>query len=831
MKKSNQVENTKKETKVQSQVKSSKVLGKESGKELITKLYEINPYIAFGIFAILTLIFFNAQLGNSFFWEDFTEYVLPHQTYAAKEFAKGYIPFWNNYSFAGMPFLADLQVGFFYPFNRVLNLFLANDRLPVGAIEFVIIIHFLIAQFNFWNLSKSFGANSLSSILGAVTYSFSMLMVCHVIHPMMIYHLAWFPLVLMYFRKAMIGDNFLHNLRYSILSGLIFGFSILSGHPQTMLYISLFLLFVFLFYFVSGFINKLPISKTLSMGIFALIPILVGVGIFAIQLLPSLELAKESRRNENSMKLASEGSLQYSQILSIFNPDIYGKVEPNGKEGTNFYLNYKGDYKTHYYWETAFYFGLGGLILGLFYISYSLVFNFSNKSFEVVLLAFLSLFALLYALGSNGFLFGIFYNLPYFGTFRNPTRIMFFMITAFSLAASLGLDKLFDYKSENSKKVFNSIIIAISVPLLFIILIISGTFNSSFDLPTETPEIASFVSSSATTSMFFILAFGVILYLSYKRVINHLISAAVLSLLVFIDLFTFGGGFNASPSNPLDSYTVDERILSSFTVDLQDKPNELFRVNSRMYNPSYMALPRNIGLMENIMLQEGYNPLVLDKVHPPVSSLEKVNDLHNVKYEIGIDQTQNAPRFYENVNRLGFVWFNENYVKLESKEIEKFLKSNDNFDFTKVAVLEEDVKFISKLEISDTKSYSKNLEMELDSLGNILNKEIKANNLKYNILNYNSEFMEVEITAEKSGLVVFSEVYYPAIVITNNGNPTKLYRANYSLRAVEVKKGKNLIKMTYKSAKYATGSTITIFTLIISMIGLLFTYKEKLLKK
>lgn len=823
MKKNNQVDNPKKENKVQSKVKTDT-------KELITKLYELNPYIALGVFSLLTIIFFNAQLGNAYFWEDFTEYVLPHQTYAAKEFAKGYIPFWNNYSFAGMPFLADLQVGFFYPLNRVLNLFLANDKLPVGAIEFVIIIHFLIAQFNFWNLSKSFGANSLSSILGAVTYSFSMLMICHVIHPMMIYHLAWFPLVLMFFRNALIDENFTKNLRYSIFSGLIFGFSILSGHPQTMLYISLFLFFVFLFYFIMGFVNKLPITKTLSMGLFALIPILIGIGIFAIQLLPSLELAKESKRSENSMKLASEGSLQYSQILSLFNPDIYGKVEPNGKEGTNFYLNFKGDYKTHYYWETAFYFGLGGLILGLFYITYSLVFNFSNKSFEVILLVFLSIFALFYALGSNGFLFGIFYNLPYFGTFRNPTRIMFFMITAFSIAASLGLDKLFSYKTEDKQKVLNSFIIVVSIPLLFIILIISGTFNSTFEIPTETAEIASFVSSSASTSLFFVLAFGVILYLSFKRIINHLISATAITLLIFIDLFTFGGGFNASPSNPLDSYTVDERILSSFTVDLQNKPNDLFRVNSRMYNPSYMALPRNIGLMENIMLQEGYNPLVLDKVHPPVSSLEKVNDLHNVKYEIGIDQTQNAPRFYENVNRLGFAWFNENYVKLDSKEIEKFLKSNDNFDFNTVAVLEEDVNFLSKLEKSDTQSFTKNLEMELDSLGNVVNQEQSTNNLKYNILNYNSEFMEVQINSDKPGLVVFSEVYYPAIEVTNNGNPTKVYRANYSLRAVEVKQGKNLIKMSYKSAKYSIGSTITLFTLLLSVVGLVITYKERFLK-
>ncbi|MGB9913253.1 MAG: hypothetical protein ACPLRO_07795, partial [Candidatus Kapaibacteriota bacterium] len=107
-------------------------------------------WIVFLIFLATTFFFFSDQiLLNSFFWEDFVEYVFPIQNFSAKTFARGEIPFWNPYTFAGMPFLADIQVGFFYIFNRVLSLFtLSGNNLPVLALEIVIILHFFFAQIN-----------------------------------------------------------------------------------------------------------------------------------------------------------------------------------------------------------------------------------------------------------------------------------------------------------------------------------------------------------------------------------------------------------------------------------------------------------------------------------------------------------------------------------------------------------------------------------------------------------------------------------------------------------------------------------------------------------
>ncbi|MFN3269230.1 MAG: hypothetical protein ACK42G_01450, partial [Candidatus Kapaibacteriota bacterium] len=238
-------------------------------------------WIVFLLFLTTTFIFFYDQIfSNSFFWEDFVEYVYPVQNFAAKTFAKGEIPFWNPYTFAGMPFLSDIQVGFFYIFNRILSLFtISGNNLPVLALELIIILHFLFAQINTYLFARYLKISSYGALISAISYSFSMFMVAHVIHPMIIYHLAWLPLILLYFIKGFEENK----IFYSIIAGLILGLTLLSGHPQTTLYVLTLLgmvgIYTLIFYFKGKF-NPRYILKALAMFF---VPFIVAFGIFAIQ--------------------------------------------------------------------------------------------------------------------------------------------------------------------------------------------------------------------------------------------------------------------------------------------------------------------------------------------------------------------------------------------------------------------------------------------------------------------------------------------------------------------------------------------------------------------
>ena len=65
-------------------------------------------------------------------------------------------------------------------------------------------------------------------------------------------------------------------------------------------------------------------------------------------------------------------------------------------------------------------------------------------------------------------------------------------------------------------------------------------------------------------------------------------------------------------------------------------------------------------------------------------------------------------------------------------------------------------------------------------------------------------------------MLFFSEVYYPAWHAYVDGKPTNIYRAFTSLRAVEVPAGSHTIIWRYESSAFATGSLITLITLVLS---------------
>lgn len=281
--------------------------------ELQNEVFQINKYSDYyfiGLFLITTLLFFSGQLfGTSFFWEDFVEYVLPVQTYAAVAASNGSIPFWNPFVFSGMPFLADLQVGFFYPFNRLLSFFLdSSGHLSVWGLQFILILHFLIAQITMYFLLKSRAVSQMGSAIGAIGYSFSMLLVCHVIHPMIINHLAWFPLVFMLLIKSL--DK--HDYRLGIGAGLILGVSMLSGHPQATLYEAFFLGMYYIWHLAINFKKYEKINLSLS-ALGGALTFIVALGIFQIQFLTSSELADLSVRAKMTSHESSQGSLKSSK--------------------------------------------------------------------------------------------------------------------------------------------------------------------------------------------------------------------------------------------------------------------------------------------------------------------------------------------------------------------------------------------------------------------------------------------------------------------------------------------------------------------------------------
>jgi hypothetical protein len=729
----------------------------------------VSDYYFIGFFLLTTLIYFSGQLfGNSFFWEDFVEYVLPVQTYAAVAASDGSIPFWNPYTLNGMPFLADLQVGFFYPFNRLLSFFLdSNGHLSIWGLQFILIIHFFFAQVTMYYLIRKWKISQLGSTIGAVAYSFSMIMVCHVIHPMIIYHLAWFPLVFMLFIIALEESDY----RYGIGSGLVLGTSMLSGHPQATLYVAFFLGLYYIWFLFSNIKNpeKSKFVVSLVAGVLAFI---VALGVFQIQFLASSELADLSIRAEMSSEESAQGSMELKQILNFVNPHQYGKITGNpetANENETFSISLSSGDKTpyFYYWETAFYFGLITFLLGLIGIVTSFKSNFTK--FLVAIMSF----GFLYALGSNFFIHEILYNLPFFGQFRNPARMMLYVVLGMSLLAGFGFDALMKLSYEEIKQ---KIFIVIGITGLFVVAGLLGLLSGN---DTFHPSMSSLV---------YYLIGSLVVVLAMMKKLNYYLGGSLIVLILFIDLYLAAGDFNTSKENPAETFSVESNMLSSFKSKI---PEEIFRVNTRSYNPPYMAAKRNQGLIDRFLTTEGYNPLVLQRVNPSLKTSDEIYDLLNVKYILKFNPQTNQPYFEENFDRMPNAWLVNKAIIFSENEVGEKMKSG-SFDFSKEVILESAPKI--KL----------NPNEEINS--KVICREYKANYIRYEIMNPESDV-----------ILVMSEIWYPAWKVFVDGLPAKLHRANYSLRAVEVPKGASKIELRFASESFALGQWITLVTLLISL--------------
>jgi len=725
------------------------------------------------IFILTTGVFFWGNLsGEAFFWEDIVEYVYPTQNYAAKVSAVGEIPFWSPYLFNGMPFYADLQVGFFYPLNRIFTFFVKNDNiLPISVLQFVIILHFFISQLSFFYFARSWKISNWGSAIGAVSYSFSLLMVCHVIHPMMIYHLAWFPLIVLFFYKAINLGKY----KYAIYSGLLLGMTMLSGHPQTTLYISFFLLLVFIWQFVVKI--KEGHSNLFVTILCGLLPMLIAAGIYSIQLLPSLELAELSQRAEKSYEVSSEGSMYLKQAFTSVVPGLFGTVSGDSGVRPNFYLQFDDGFKMHYYWETAFYFGITCLMLGLV----GIVTSIKNK--KTVFLLVVIVFASLFALGSHSFVFDIFYNLPMFGTFRNPGRILFFVIFAFSILAGFGFDGL---KNKLDLKVLLPILL---LPFIVNLLIFTGALNSALGVESFASEV---VSSNASKQFIIILISSVLIYLYNIRKMKELVVGFLLLCVLFIDLRIEGGSFNQSKNNPEDIYKLPSQTLESFQIT---PPDDIFRVNMRMYNPSFMAMKRNQGLFSDIMLVEGYNPLILEKVVPPLENVKKTHDMLSLRYEVQIDRFSKRPSFVRRGNPLPHGRFAYKHKVMNPDDISQYMK-NSKFNYRNEVVVEEDLK----------------LKMP-ELIDSTLVNSVRC-------VSYGPNEIEFEVESSENGIFVLSEIFYPAWNVYVDNEISKILRTNYCLRGVELEKGKHSLKFKYESNSFYTGLWVSILTLLISILKL-----------
>jgi hypothetical protein len=743
----------------------------------VTPPWEPSDRLCLGVIAVFAAIFFFPLLaGRAFLWEDFLYAWYPYRQFAAVSLANGELPLWNPYTFNGMPFLADIQMQVFYLPITALTLFVRDGHLGVYWIELMNILHYPVAGAGMYFLARSFRTGRLPSLFAGVTFMLSGFMVTHAIHQVVITLVAWYPWILLLFRRVIAESSW----RWVFGAALLLGHTFFAGFPQLSLFLYLFLGAFLVFELLTTFRGRALISGPAMIVVArAAAVVLLSVGVTLVQLLPTLEMSRLAIRAEISFAKATEGSFAWGQIITFLFPGFYGTA---GASGYNYW---GGTY--WYYWETCVYLGVLPLFLSLLSLRLLRV----NK--YVAFFAGYAVFSILFALGGNFVVQKFFFDyVPGFATFRNPARMTVFVALGVALLSAFFLQYLQQSSGSATvrRHVTRDVLIIAGVGCGIWVLAMSGALQGVFAFLSQ-PQVFSAVKAQLMIGLTFLVLSAVILTVMVRRPSPMVLLVATTFL--FVDLYVFGADQNTASVNPEDHFARAGSIVRF----LKSQPG-IFRVNTR--NADGMIMDRNQGMVDRVFMMEGYTPLVLQRIHPPMEN-DQALDVLNVQYKTVTDTGARSLRLEPHPTALPRLFFVYRAAVAKSDDEVMAITKNPEFRPDSVAVLEKEP-------------------------GSPLDGSSPHGVWKAQITHYSNNRIEAEVETAARGLLMFSEMYYPDWHATVDGVATEVYRTDYSFRGIVVDAGRHTVVMRYEPSAFRVGAIGTGATVALCLIGLSLSFRR-----
>jgi hypothetical protein len=733
---------------------------------------------------------------------------------------------WTGSMFSGMP-AYHIQI-YGSPPN-----YLSYLEQPIKAIDYGGASTILTALICFYILMCVMGVKRWLAIAGAIAFAFASynFIIVAVGHITKMYVIACMPLMLagmiLLFRKNLLWG--------AVLSLLGISLSLLNGHIQITYYLTLFCLIFFIGLSIKAFLKKegaLWIQSTVILIAALVISIFPTVG----SLYANYEVGQESLRGPSELTTVKDGieektssglDIDYAfnwsygrgELLTLLIPNAYGgsSVESLGRD-SEFYKTLKSygqqvgkDVQAPTYWGTQP-FTAGPVYFGAIVCFLFVLGMFVIKSPLKWWIAGASLLFIILSLGKNcasinNFLF---YHLPMYNKFRTPSMALVIPGLTFPMIGFWGLKRIVEGKVNIRllrKFLIWSLCIAGGV-CLFIWLVpnVFLNFESISDAQQIPPQLIdaliddrrSMASSDALRSLLFILLAGALIFL-FLRMENKKTGATLLGVgllvLITVDLWTVGKRYlndgsyfkqktpEREQKTPADEYILQDKSPSYRVLNLAE--DTFNGTNTSHFHKSiggYHAakLRRYQELIEHRIKGEINTIVTTFQSAPTLDSLQLIFlktptlNMLNAKYIIYHPEQPPLVNPYADGN----AWFVDEvkFVANANQEMEALHTINP----LKTAVIDE--KFAGRA--------LKNVPPN-DSVSTIKLLEYKPNILTY----------ESYSPAEK--IAVFSEIYYDhGWKVFVDGKQTDYYRADWTLRAMNVPAGKHTIEFRFEPDTY-----------------------------
>ena len=744
-------------------------------------------------------------------------------------------PYWTNSAFGGMP---TYQLGAKYPHDFIGAIDNVLRFLPRPADY--LFLYFL----GFYGLLLVLKVDPLKAFFGALAFGFStyLIIILGVGHNAKAHAIGYMPLVIagfiMVFQKKYIWGG--------LLAMFAVALEINANHFQMTYYLLIFLLLLSAYYTYQSIIEKEYKSLFTSFGILAIAGIF-AIGANATNILATSEYADFSTRGKSDLTYNPDGSkiignsalsrdyiTEYSYgIAESFNliaPRLFGgsNSEKLGENSSSYdFVSKQGATASQakdFTSNLPTYWGDQPIVAAPAYIG-SVVFFLAivclftdNRKIKYVFLSG-AIVALILSWGKNFPLVTNFFidTIPMYNKFRAVSSIQVVLELCFPVLAIMGLQSFFKLDKElQFKALWQSAAVGIGlVALLFICKSMFSFVGGNDELYIQQygqmgrpfidalrEDRRTMFSADLLRSGFFMCVVAGLFWMTIKNKLAQNTAIILIGLIMVGDLFFIDKNYLDGKSFvsarevevPFQEKPADTQILQDTTH------YRVFEVSGSLSSARASYFHKSIGGYSAVKprrMQQLFDYQIAK------NNIEILNML-NVKYLIQTDK--DGKEFpVQNPGANGNAWFVSQVKSVNSADEE--MKALDKLNSMNVAIINT-----KDFDIKD-KAFAK------DSAATIKLDLYKPNHLKYTSNNANK------------GLAVFSEIYYKngwnAYI---DGKEIGIFRADYTLRALEIPAGKHIIEFKFEPQVVKTGSTIVLISsigMLLLLIGGIFFERKK----
>ena len=737
--------------------------------------------------------------GEVPFFRDLSTYFYPLRFVLWQAFQNWQLPLWDRHFAMGFPVLADFESAVFYPPHL---LFLPLSLFSAVRVSYV--FHYLAAVTGTYFLFRHWSYPRHQAIVGAVLFTFGGAMVSLINLLNHFQSAVWLPWTLLFWLRFLYRRTW---LKFIVLI-LILAVQLLAGSPE-----------IYAFTMILLLLSTVSAVTFSSRDVFRCILFLIVANLALVllasaQLLPTVELFLESRRQEPiPMQEALSWSLNPWRLVNLFLLDK--TVDLNVGDGTQLFFDRDIPlFVTHYLGAVCF-----------FGITFWAVVS-SLK--ERLVLTGLTVCFLFLSFGAFTPVYPLLYkHVGIFRVLRYPEKFFFLVQAILIFAAMRGLFEFEARGFERARTALKAVVLGgLPVMIGYIILranpaLLTGFIISQKGLslpPAMTYDYAASVLVSLERQFVICAALFAVFWAGGYGYLSSVVYRVLFVAIVFVDLSWAHEGFQylLKPDRVFGASKVLERPDSD--------PNRIFYYPSAknlhagafvIRRPPSTAFDQIYGTVASNLLPNSGVALGFDYMQD-INALAKSSYVEFLKYANQVDQEKQF-RLLGALNVKYVVSFQPirspgATLIREFPEYPSWLYQIDRV-IPRVYIVsamsrETDPPRILRQLSSETF----NPHREILSSGTRISGGHDGPPGQAQILKYENQFVIIQAENATAGVLVLADSFYPGWRVYVDGKEEQLFRANYFFRGVNLATGKHLVEFKYEPYSFKIGSIISLLT-------------------